>query len=234
MPNLSIKPTSTRPKPIPMLKFIVSLFEPADEEFPILEPRPLRLKLKTCDPFGSTLEKYNKNLPAQKRPVAHKLLIELMRIGSASRPPKDWNWLNKFVTASFSYHDLYDLNAYWWAILQKQIQSPTSDYRLEQKLQPMCKIARANIPAARGIMWLNIYLLKSDCVSSVLNFVSACQRNYPSCPETSIKLALAGIDMLVHEPYFRSWQREIAYKYPNLLRGRVAKRLEVAWARRAS
>lgn len=217
-----------------MLKFIVSLFEPADEEFPILEPRPLCLKLKTCDPFGSTLEKYNKNLSPQKRLIAHKLLIELMRIGNASRPPKNWNWVRNFVTASFSRHDLYDLNAHWWAILQKQIQPPTADYRLTHTLQPRCKIAKANIPAARGILWLNIYLLNADSVSNVLSFVSACQENHTNCPETNIKLALAGIDMLIREPYFRSWRREITYKHPNLLRGRVAKRLEVAWARKAS
>ena len=232
--RMSVKPTTTRPKTISMLKFFVSLFKPIDEELPVLEPQPLCLKLKTCDPFGSALENYNKNLSTQKRLVANKLLVELMKFGSVAQSPKDWAWLRHFVTASFSRYDLYDLNAHWWAILQKQVKPFTSTYQLEQNIHAKCAIAKTNIPAARGILWLNIYLLKANSIPSVLNFVSACQGHHPNCSESSIKLALAGVDMLVSEPYFKSWQREIAYTYPNLLRGKVAKRLEMAWARKAS
>lgn len=217
-----------------MLKFIVSLFEPIEEELKVLEPRPLRLKLKTNDPFGSTLENYNQNLPTPKRHVANKLLIELMKVGSTSRPVKDWAWLRSFITTSFSIQNLYDLNAHWWSILQQQAQSPSATYRLEPAFQPKTKLAKANISAARGILWLNIYLLKAKSVPNVLRFVSACQDNHLNCAETSMKLALAGIDMLAQKPYFRSWRREITYSYPNLLRGRIAKRLEMVWARKAS
>ncbi len=232
--RMSIKPTTTRPKTISMLKFFVSLFKPIDEELPILEPQPLCLKLNTSDPFGATLENYNNNLSTQKRLVANKLLAQLMKIGSAARSPKDWVWLRHFVSASFSNQDLYDLNAHWWAILQKQVKPFTPSSQLKQNIHEKCAISKTNISAARGVLWLNIYLLKANSIPGVLNFVSACQDNYPNCPESSMKLAFAGVDMLVGEPYFKSWRREIAYTYPNLLRGKVAKRLEMAWARKAS
>ncbi len=207
-----------------MLKFIINLFEPQKEKLQKREPQPLRLKLNTNDSFGKSVHYYNSKLEDHERVAANKLLRQLIRIGNASRPPKQWDRLSRAWNIPINTANSYEFVANWWSILQVQIHASKNAYLQRQGRGQYCKISPANIYAARGILWAYIYLQGANRVPEILRFASTCQDDYPQCPEVSIKLANAAIDMLIKEPYFMEWERETRY-YPSLERGHVGNKL---------
>jgi len=203
-----------------MLKFVIQLFNPKKQEKEARQPRPLRLKLSTNDSFGRALQQYNDSLSDSEKAEAKKLFHQLMRIGSDSEPPKNWRLVFRRQKIHIQQSGLHEYMINWWSILQKQ--------------QAECKITPANIPIARGIIWLYIHFQKEQSVTEILQFTALCQSHNKSSFLVNSKLANAAIDLLLNEHYFKLKERDIWYYYPNLLEGRIGIKLKRFWNRKRS
>lgn len=192
---------------------------------------PVPAGLRPCDSFGRVLTDYLRQFPS---PELQKVLPALFELGRSTHPTHDWNHFKKY--AHWPQHDqsLRNILDDWWNVLQRVVAEARHSSRTGKVIPgDCCPLLRYHLPLARAIVWLQLHHQGKRMVPSLLQFMSDCLAKYPNCPEITQQLAQSAANMLVREDYFALWQHQIAFQYPELMRGRIGKRIR-GGVRRAS
>ncbi|PSR11425.1 MAG: hypothetical protein DA408_14735 [Bacteroidetes bacterium] len=198
-------------------------------KLPDKEPRPLPQQLKISDYFGRRLQEFNQGLIEPEASVAQAMLPHLIRMGCRTHPPREAkSFLNPSLPLVTHSHELPLLSTQWWRLVETCV----GQNNLNRQLQNQCLISKANLPAARGIIWFHIHLFGPATVPGMLQFMTHCLSPPPRCQDMSVELAKSVANMLITQDYFHSWEREIHYYYPHLLEGQIGRKLQRSWARK--
>lgn len=173
------------------------------------KPAPLRLSLSNNDLFGQNIQVYHQQLPSQQQAAIDKFVKKLIQTGSQHRAPKSWSWLRAYSNGHFSKKELLNLSHNWWLILQEV------NYSHNNQKAYLCK---QNTAFARAIIWLYIYLHGQSQLNNYLHFINQQQYQNTALAETAV-------DILMQQHYFKYAAPSIQFHYPQLLSGRIGKKL---------
>jgi len=208
-----------------MFQFIINLlYAPEEPESADLPPPRVPKVLAGGDKLSRRLDSYHASLDAKEKAMLDEILPELLRIGSNSRPPRDWQPFLRLTHRHRHERPLQHLSAEWWNILMSVLTAALAEspvYHKPARKRSGGGIDVRSLPVARGIIWLHLHLNHTNAPQLGLPLMAKCMENYPHQTRVYEEIALCTAYFLKGQPYFKGWRRRIPLEYPALMQGRL-------------
>lgn len=105
-------------------------------------------RIDTTDAFGQYIQACHGNMSKEQQAVVREILPLLMRIGSCSKPPKDWRSFWRVTRFSASHTHLRSVVRIWYSIAgHYALHMPDGSWQFASP-------GYTNLSAVRGMCWL--------------------------------------------------------------------------------